>query len=396
MPNQPCILFTAFEQSGDQHAAPVIAQIRKRKPGIPIFALGGPEMEAAGAEIIETTTEHGVMVLSALGQIQAHRARLKRLNAWLDDHPVAIHVPTDSPAANWSICKLVKRRYPSGEGGVGAKTVHLVAPQVWAWASWRVRRLVRWSDLVLCLLPFEPEWFEKRGVKARYIGHPLFDEALDSDQLQNIASQYPDKHPRIALLPGSRGPEVTKNWPLMLEVFNRIKAQMPDAHAIIAAANEKAVNIVSEFSPMLPDGIQMVRNQTEAVLHWADAVLAVSGTASLHISRHAKPMAIVYGLSPITWNLLGRFVINTRTFSLPNLIAKGGPDGAKNSAILKEFVPFLGGPGRVAPIVDEISSLLSDADKRDAQIRALRKVNEHFQDHNAGLEAADAILALLN
>jgi len=113
MPNQPCILFTAFEPSGDEHAAPIIRKLRWLAPSVPIYALGGSKMEAAGAKLIERTTDDAAMLSGAIGKAWWHRKLMQRLEAWMADHPVRVHVPTDSPAANWAICKMVKRLWGS-------------------------------------------------------------------------------------------------------------------------------------------------------------------------------------------------------------------------------------------------------------------------------------------
>ncbi len=163
------LLFTAFEPSGDCLAAPVIDTIRRREPQVPIWAFGGGRMEAAGATLIERTTDRAVMLAGIAVQARRHQRRLAALKRWLADHPLAVHVPVDSPAANWSICRLVRRQASD------ASIVHLAAPQLWAWATWRVRRLRRLTDRVLCLLPFEPAWFARRGIPGVFVGHPLFD-----------------------------------------------------------------------------------------------------------------------------------------------------------------------------------------------------------------------------
>ncbi|MDX1564755.1 MAG: hypothetical protein R3236_05070, partial [Phycisphaeraceae bacterium] len=232
------ILFTAFEPSGDEHAAAVIRQLLKIRPRWKVHALGGPQMAAAGAELIENTTQEAVMGTGALAKVREHRAILRRLADWWDDHPIAVHVPTDSPAANWSICKMAKAR--------NCRVAHLVAPQVWAWASWRVRRLQRWSDLVLSVLPFETLWFAERGVEARFIGHPLYDEPLDTDELRWQSVNYPTDEPKIALLPGSRPGELKRNWPVMKSAFERFRQRRPKACAVVAVRNQAALKSIRD------------------------------------------------------------------------------------------------------------------------------------------------------
>ncbi|MDH3583068.1 MAG: hypothetical protein OER86_02505 [Phycisphaerae bacterium] len=392
MSQTPCILFTAFEPSGDEHAAPVIGELRRRRPDLPVYALGGPKMAEAGAELIETTTDKATMLAGSFAQAWAHHRRLGRLRKWLADHPVAVHVPTDSPAANWSICRLVKRTW----GDSGARVVHLVAPQVWAWATWRVRRLRKWSDLVLCILPFEPQWFAKHDVPSRFVGHPMFDEELDLEALGRAAANFPADHPRIALLPGSRRGEVKHNWPLMEAAFHDLVQRYPHAQGLIAAADERMAAVVREQSPALAANLQARVGETEAILHWSDVVITVSGTATLHVARHHKPMVILFVASAITWNLIGRFLVSTRTFTLPNLLSSGGPRPDDSGHVVKEFAPFFGGVGGIAPIVEEVASLIDDEAKRQNQIRALIRVMAQFDEHRAAPEAASAILQVLD
>ncbi len=393
MVKAPGILFTAFEHSGDEHAAPVIAELRRMLPDTPIYATGGDRMAAAGAEIIEKTTHMGLMFADSASHIPEHFRRLNRLKRFLADHPIAVHVPTDSPAANWDICKLIKRRYgkPSASGP-GAKVVHLVAPQVWAWAQWRVRKLRKFSDMVLCLLPFEPSWFEKRGVNARFIGHPLFNHAIETDPLRWQAMTYPTGSPKVALMPGSRAAEITRNWPIIVDAWKELSARFPGAQAVVAGINADSLNRFRELTPDIPDSMHLVHSQTDAVIHWADVVLAVSGTVSLHIARQSKPMVLIYKANRLTWTLVGQFLINTRTFTLPNLIHSGRVEGG-DSHIVKEFIPFLG--GSVEPIVDEVAHLIDNDRARAVQIEALDNIVAQFQRHNAGREAAETIVQIM-
>lgn len=382
----PCILFTAFEPSGDEHAAPVIRHLRATRPDVAIYALGGPKMKAAGATLIENTVNDAAMLAGALAKINEHRAIRRRIRAWLADHPVALHVPTDSPAANWGICKITKP--------LGAKVVHLVAPQVWAWASWRVKRLQKWSDRTLCLLPFEPAWFAKHDIDARFIGHPLFNEPLDTEALDSIAATFPDAKTKLTLLPGSRPGEIRKNWPLMRRVFTEVDGRLSGCEAVVAVGSDRQREQLMRLDPTIGGKLQIVTGQTDAAIHWADAVLTVSGTVTLHVARHAKPMAIVYRVPWLNWQLIGRWLIDTRTFTLPNLIANDGPHKDRTRHIVREFVPQLS--DHATPIADEVVSLIEDDPKRAAQHEAVREALTKFDGHDAGHEAAEAILEVFD
>jgi len=382
-----CILFTAFEPSGDEHAAPVIRELRRRRPETAIHAFGGPRMAAAGARLIEQTTGNASMLGVGLAKIREQLRLRKQLNEWLADHPVAVHVPTDSPAANWAMVKAVKRQWPE------AKTAHLVAPQVWAWASWRVRRLRKWSDQVLCLLPFEPAWFAARGVKATFIGHPLFDEALDADTLTADGADLPESHPRIALLPGSRMGEVEANGRDLLAIFTQVRRMHPHAEAVVAAVHEQVAERMRDFGADQTPGVRVAVARTPTVLHWSDLAITVSGTVTLHVARHEKPMVILYRVKRLGWHLLGRWMIDTRTFTLPNLIAAGDPAARRGDHAIPEFVPLLGG---TEPVAMEVRRLLDDPSHRQRQQRALSRIVARFDGHDAATEAAGHISAMID
>src|SRR4029077_19745467 len=129
----------------------------------------------AGATLVERTGDDAVMGVPALKKIREHTRINERIDAWMRQHRPGVHIPVDSPGANFPICKIAK--------GHGIKVVHLVAPQIWAWGRWRIGKLRRRTDMVLCLLPFEESFFRTRHVPARFIAHPLFDAPISEAEL---------------------------------------------------------------------------------------------------------------------------------------------------------------------------------------------------------------------
>jgi lipid-A-disaccharide synthase len=379
--SNPGVLFTAFEPSGDDHASAVIAEIRRRHPSLGLYAWGGPKMEAAGATIIERTGEDAVMGMPGLEKIREHRRINARVDAWLGENRVAVHVPVDSPAANFPICAIAKAR--------GIKVVHMVAPQVWAWGTWRIGKLRRLTDLVLCLLPFEEGWFTTRGVPARFIGHPLFDEPVDEAALARDAERFPDGSPKIALMPGSRPAELTKNFPVLLDAFRRVRAAHPGARGLVAAMNtqveSRLAQIAQSASGGLPEGLDMVAGKTDAVTRWCDLALVVSGTVTLQVCRQRKPMVAVYKSNPVLYYLLAKWLLATRYFALPNLIA--------GREVVPELIPHFGG---AAPIARAADGLIRSPEAMDRQRAELGRIAERFQGHNAARTAADAIAEMVS
>jgi lipid-A-disaccharide synthase len=380
VPEQPhAILFTGFEPSGDDHAAAVIAELKARQPDLPIYAWGGPKMQAAGATIVERTGDSAVMGLPGLAKIQEHREINARIKAWLVEHPVAVHVPVDSPAANFPICNIARAS--------GARVVHLVAPQVWAWGKWRVKKLRRLTDHVCCLLPFEEPWFRQRHVPATFVGHPLFDHPLDTNRLDEIIADWPRAQTpglNIALMPGSRPAEITKNFGLLIGVFNRLLRTHPDALGVVAATKAELEPqlraLAEEAGEPWPEQLRIEPSNTDATIRWSDFCLVVSGTVTLQIARQAKPMVAVYVWSKLMYRLVGRWLVTTPNFTLPNLIA--------GLRIVPELVPHFGGPEPMATLATE---LLDSPELAEKQRENLRGIVARFSGFSASAGCADII-----
>jgi lipid-A-disaccharide synthase len=394
MPGQrPALLFTAFEPSGDDHASVVIAELRRRHPYLPIYAWGGPKMAQAGATIIERTTDDAVMGVPGVRKIIDHVRINRRIEEWLDRTRISVHIPVDSPDGNFPIAKLAKER--------GVRVVHLVAPQLWAWREGRIKKLKRLTDLVLCVLPFEEQWFLRRGVPARFVGHPLFDAQLDTEALDRLVHTWPTGQPKIALMPGSRPGEIDKCFPLLLDAWVRIKKNFPGAAAVVPLTHERVHDrlrrLANEFAAQQPgqapgarpqadawpDDVHAVAGNTDAVIRWCDFALVASGTVTLQVAKQCKPMITFYRAGKamrVPYAVFGPMLFKTRYFTLPNLIA--------DAPVVPELVPHFGDGFQLAV---GAYRLLRQPGFADRQREALRQVAAKFSAVRCGPAAADAI-----
>lgn len=372
------ILFTAFEPSGDDHAAVVIAELRRRWPALPIYAWGGKKMEAAGATIVHRTGDTAVMGIPGIGKILEHVRINRQIEEWLDQHKVALHIPVDSPDANFAIAKLARER--------GVRVMHLVAPQLWAWREGRIKKLRRLSDKVLCLLPFEEEWFVTRGMPAKFIGHPLFDEPLDYAELDRRAAKIPKGEPSLALMPGSRPVEITRSFPPLLDAFHRLKRDFPKLVATLAVTRPQVEDQLRQTAKQLggwPADLHVVVGDTDTVVRWCDMALVASGTVTLQVAKQLKPMVTFYRFSKllkIPGQIFGRLLFKTELFTLPNLIA--------GKRIIPELVPHFGDGHELAV---GVYRLMRQPGFADDQRAALADVVKKFEGRRAGELAADAI-----
>ncbi|MEM9019230.1 MAG: hypothetical protein AAGC44_01600 [Planctomycetota bacterium] len=384
------ILFTVFEPSGDTLAARLIRELKERDATLMFTGFGGPKMAEAGADLIQDTTDHASIGVSQgiVSEIAGHRARIRLLSQWLQHNDILAHVPVDSPAANWALCKQVRRHRP------GARIVHLVCPQIWSWASWRIHRLRRLTDHVLCLLPFEPGWLRERGVKGDFVGHPLFEESAEV-LAEPIDTGLPSVGPdgvRLALMPGSRPGELRLNWETMLRVYLEAERRVPGLVGVVAArkAEDRAVleRIASQSGLAWPDSLTVEPGRSTEVMHWSDVVLVKSGTSTLQVASMGKPMVAFYNLERWKWHGVARWLIHSRTFVLPNIISEWQGAGR----VVTEFVPHFGDP---EPIGEALLPLLSDSSARKAQVDGLKRVAGAFAGVDFAQAAADTFLQAL-
>ncbi|MAY73498.1 MAG: hypothetical protein CMJ31_02020 [Phycisphaerae bacterium] len=381
----PIILITGFEPSGDDHAASVVSVLKARYPDVRIVGWCGPRTRDAGAEPVALTGANAVMGLPGLAKIREHQRINRDIEAWLDAHrgKVIAHVPVDSPAANFPICAMAKKR--------GVPVVHLVAPQIWAWGSWRIGKLRRLTSFVCCVLPFEEQFFRERGVPAKFVGHPLFDEPMDDAAMDAQIEAWPEAwrtgSPKIAIMPGSRPAEIERNFPLLLSAYRKLEAEYGSIRGVIAATSGGVATRLREIaeSPGVggrgwPASLRIETQKTDAVARWSDVALVVSGTVTLQVSRHLKPMVIVYKSSRLLYELLGRWLVRTPFFSLPNLIV--------GREVVPELIPHFGGD---QPILDRAIELIERPEVARRQVDGLGEVVGAFSGSRAAEGAADAI-----
>lgn len=369
--SSPVILFTAFEPSGDALAAPVIERLRQEYPDWKVYAWGGPRMEAAGAEMAGRTADDGAMGLGALSHVRRVRKQVKAIKRWIKSCRVVVHVPVDSPAANFPICKKARR--------TGARVVHLAAPQLWAWGGWRIRKLRKCTDHVLCLLPFEPRWFGERGVKGTFVGHPAINRALDAEDLHASLHGFPGGSPRLAIFPGSRSQEIDRNIPLLVKAFIELRDLRSTMSGVIVASSNQIARRIRDRIGEFPMGLSMVTGMRDEAIAWSDLAIAVSGTVTLDLMRQCHPMIGVYKTGFISC-LGAKLLLRTPHRLLPNIIA--------DDSVVPEFVPWCRGP---AKIVSKAQWLLDDSRHTATQQQGLRRALGAYSGHDFAAESVRVI-----
>lgn len=309
----------AGEASGDNLGGPLIDSLASRAAGSQFFGIAGPRMAAAGCETWFPIDELSVM---GLAEILRHLPRLLALRRELIERLVAArpdaYVGIDSPEFNLRVAREMKSR--------GVPAIQYVSPQVWAWRQGRVRSIGQSVDLVLCVLPFEVEFFASHDVRAEFVGHPLADrvpQVSDPAEARNALS-LTASGPVLAILPGSRMSEVTRLGPPFAATVAWLARQRPDVAFVAPMANAR---VRAEFERCLgahAPGVEVrvVDGRSLECMAASDAVLLASGTATLEATLVKRPMVVAYRVAPLTnWLLRGLGIFKADYFALPNLLA---------------------------------------------------------------------------
>ncbi|MHC4154513.1 MAG: lipid-A-disaccharide synthase [Planctomycetota bacterium] len=354
------VFISAAEPSGDSHCAGLITAMGKLRGDVEFVGVGGPKMAEAGCELMETTVGRASMLYNAFSHVVHYYKLLRQIRRYLEENRVDLVVVCDSPAFNFHVAKAAKR--------VGIGTVFYVAPQLWAWAAWRIAKLRRHCDKLCCILPFEQDWFGSRGVETVFVGHPLLDEARTEARAHE---DFEARSVRVALMPGSRAAEVKSLWGPMQKIAGRIREKFADASFVTVAVDEEGRRKLEAAQIAGFECEYSVRTVSETARQ-ADFAIVASGSATLQVAAAGCPMVIMYQSSSVLWHLVGRWLVKTEYLSLVNVL--GGRE------VVPEFMPYF---ASVEPIAKKCVELIADRDR-------LRKVSGELVELVQPLRASNA------
>ncbi len=402
------IFFSVGEPSGDLHGSNLIRRLKSQRPDIECVGFGGPKMAAAGCELHFELTTMAVMFLEALKNIRFFFRLIAQADDYFAKNDIDAVVLIDYPGFNWWIAKKAKQRQ--------IPVFYYGVPQMWAWAPWRVRKIRKYVDHVLCKLPFEVDWFAARNCKATYVGHPYFDQLQSQQYDQQFiagltrasqdaqdtedAQDNDGKHTRLlALLPGSRDQEVRSVLPLLLSAAEKTVKQVQDCGVVVACYNQKqqamAQEMIRERGLAYPTFVE----RTPELMVAADVCLACSGSVSLELLHHRKPTIILFKVK--RWLMAAQAILmRCKYITLVNLIAAGDiertswrpydPDAVDaQEAVMPEYLTTGDPSDKVAA---RTVALLSDESLRQENIDRLDELARQYAIPGATDRAADYIL----
>jgi lipid-A-disaccharide synthase len=384
----PLVMLSAGEASGDRHAAALFRELQKLVPGVRGIGMGGAAMREAGIELCHDSSGIGVI---GLAEIARHyfeiRRALKLMEQTACERKPDLLICVDYKEFNFRLAKAAK--------ACGVKVLFYVSPQVWAWRPGRVESYGRIIDHMAVIFPFELPYYEAHDVPATYVGHPLAGKVKPALSREAARVKYglasgsggsstdAPRAPVIGLLPGSRANEIRRLMPVIVESAERLAGEFPNARFLLFQAASVQDDAIAEGLAHFHGDIRIIKGQDYDALQCCDAVMTVSGTATLEVALLGVPMAIVYRLAPLSY-WLGRMLVKVPFIGLPNILA--------GKSVVREFIQHEATADNIAA---EIGRILRESDYAGAIRQELLNIRETLGERNGSLELAKLAARML-
>lgn len=376
--DMPSVLISAGETSGDLHSARLVHEMKKRDPNLTFFGIGGDEMKAAGVELIYHIDRMGIVGFTeAVRHLGFVRDVLNELRAQIRQRQPDLVILVDYPGFNLRLARI------ASESSV--PVLYYIAPQIWAWGAGRIKTLARYVDTVAVILPFETELYQKAGMDATFVGHPLLERLDLKESRETFLGQhtFDPTRPLIGLLPGSRGKEIERLLPVMLKSTVHMRKGINDLQFAIAAASAGDVDQIQSLLQQHQQDIPVLQGCTHEIMSYSDVLLIASGTATLEAACFGTPSLLLYKVSLLTY-LIARVVVKIPRIGLVNIVA--------GKEIIPELIQFKATPRNVAA---QTLSLLVDEERRQAMQSELKEVRTTLGQPGASARTAQIALDLI-
>lgn len=373
------ILIVAGEASGDQHAADLVREIKKRSPLIFFWGLGGSRLKEEGVILRADMVS---MAVIGFFEVLKHFSALKKIFddtlAEAEKNKPDLAILVDYPGFNLRLAEeLCKRKIP---------VAYYVSPQIWAWGKDRIKTIKRSVSLMMVLFPFEEKLYKDAGVPVKFVGHPCLDHVKPSAGPEKIRAglRVSENKILVGLLPGSRTKEIKNLLPIMLDTAEMLSKKFKgNIEFVLPAAPTVSDDLINRIIAGKDIPLKIVRNMTYDAIAASDLCLVCSGTATLETGILATPMAILYKVNLLTW-LYVRLLIKIPFIGLVNIV--------KGRKCVEEFVQF---DAKASKIASYAGVMLENREKLSEMRRELSEIKRLLGETGAGSRAADAVLSLL-
>ncbi|OGC90472.1 MAG: lipid-A-disaccharide synthase [candidate division Zixibacteria bacterium RBG_16_48_11] len=371
------ILIVAGEVSGDLHAAGLISALKKIKPELEFFGIGGSQMQNRGVKVLYHTDKMAFLgfweVLRHLGFIrQVRRSLLEEI----DGRPCRLAILVDYPGFNLRLANdLKKRKIP---------VIYYISPQVWAWGGKRIEKIRRLVEHMIVFFPFEESLYSQNKVKVNFVGHPLVELAKPTLTREEFyrSLNAPSEQKFIGLFPGSRPQEVEQHLPIMLKVGQILKKRRKELAFLIAVApGINSEKIRSMLPADLP--VRLLSNRNYEIMSYSELLLVKSGTSTVEAALCGTPFAVMYRTSPLSY-VIAKRLVKVPHLAMANLLAE--------KRVVPEFIQNQAHPQNIA---SEMHNLLEDQQRYQSIKTELGKIRKKLGSGNAYQKAAEVVAEYL-
>lgn len=369
------VALVAGEASGDQHGAKLAAQLTSLSPGIRISGIGGPALEAAGADLLFRSEELALVGVSeVLPKLKVILSALRGMKRHLKKTRPDLLILIDFPDFNFRLGKAARK--------LGIPVLYYISPQVWAWRPKRAQKMAGFVDHLACTFPFEPAFFRSAApmLPVTFVGHPLLD---DPEKPPEQTLPLPEGAEVVGLLPGSRMSEISRLLPLLLQAAHLMRAQRPELHFVLPLAPGLNSEVVEPYLKDAPAGTAVLSGLAAQAMARSRVLLVASGTATLQAALAGTPMVVVYKTGKFNY-LVARSLIQVDHIAMPNLIAQ--------RRLVPELVQEMATPENVAA---EGLRLLEDQERRQWMIQGLGEVRQRLGGPGASRKVAELALSIM-
>ena len=351
-------MIIAGEASGDHHGGALIRELKRQHTDLEIFGVGGNSMQAAGMELFYHVDD---LAIIGFVEILKHYLFFRRvfydLLVKFETRKPDLIILIDYPGFNLRFARQAKKR--------GARVFYFIAPQVWAWARGRAKKMARYIDRLVVFFDFETDFFSRYGLDTHFVGHPLLDQLKVSITKEGFFKTHhlAAEQPLLVLLPGSRKQEVAGLLPAMLQTACLVQEAHPQVQVAVGLADTINPAFVQSMLPSTLN-VSVIQGETYALMKYGSAGMVASGTATLETACWNMPFAILYRVAPLTY-FLGKRLVKIPYIGLANVVA--------GDCVAQEFIQDNVRPDLLVPHIEE---LVFDQNLREHVKRQLSRVRE--------------------
>jgi len=370
-------MIVAGEASGDLHGAHLVAAMKKLVPDLSLCGMGGTELRRQGVDILYDAAAMAVVgLVEVIAHLKDIRAARNILVNELRHNPPNLLILIDYPDFNLLLAQKARQ--------FGIPVFYYISPQVWAWRSGRVKKIGSIIDRMAVILPFEKEFYGKRGVAVDYVGHPLLDSVRRSMSRSDFCRLHQIRPDTVllGLLPGSRKKEIRAMLPVFLESARRLQESHGNLTILLPLAPTLTREDLLECGLDRPGlAVKVIAENRYDLMGCCDLALAASGTVTLELAILDVPMVVAYKVSPLTW-LVGNLLVKVDFASLVNLIA--------GRQVVSELLQQEAEPGKILAALQDI---WPGSVRREEMLQGLAEVREKLGSGGASERAARLALA---